>query len=128
MISSLPASRPAANRRAMRNSLAQLILLIVALLACPDTPVMAYENAPAGGIYGHQHDYFESSDDAVPDENSPTGSGGEVVHHHHCPAGLAADDGLVPASASRLRDVHLPRPAAALASRSTAPPTEPPAA
>lgn len=128
MISGLPVSRLPANRRGMRNSVIQLMLLIVALLACPDTPVMAYENAPAGGIYSHQHEFVETAEDAVPDNNSPTGSGSEVVHHHHCPAGMIADESAVPDASLPGRDVHLSRAAAVLASRATAPPTEPPAA
>lgn len=128
MMSGLPAGRTTANRRGMRNSVIQLMLLIVALLACPDTPVMAYENAPAGGIYGHQHDFIETAEDGVPDDNSPTGSGSELLHHHHCPAGMIADETAVPANGSAPRETPLPRATAALASRATAPPTQPPSA
>lgn len=127
MIVGLPASRPAANRLLMRNRAIQFLLLIVALLACPDTPAMAYDAVPVG-IEAHQHVFAEVADDAVPDDNSPTGSGAELVHHHHCPAGLAADESSVTGSWLPTRDVHLSRATAALASRATAPPTEPPAA
>lgn len=128
MIASLPVSRTTVSWRAMRKALVQFLLILAALMAGMDTPAAADSNAAASGIIGHHHDFVEPADDAVPDDNSPTGSGGEVVDHHHCPAGLVADEGLVSASGSRIRDIHLPRLAAALASRATAPPTEPPAA
>lgn len=128
MISGLPVSRLAANRPLMRNALFQFLLLVAALMAGMDTPAMAYDNAAAPSIVGHHHEFVEPAEDAVPDDNSPAGSGSEVLHHHHCPAGLAADESAVPALGATIRDVHLPRPTAALASRATAPPTQPPAA
>lgn len=128
MIANLPVPCLPANRRGMRNVLIQFLLLFAALMAGMDAPAMAYDNAAAPGIVDHHHDFVEPADDAVPDDNSPTGSGSEVLHHHHCPTGLVADDALASASGSKIRDVHVPRIAAALASRSTAPPTEPPAA
>ena len=127
MICVLPMSRPAANRRAMRNALVQFMLLVAALMACIDAPVMARDNAPASSIDAHHHGYVETSDDPVPGDNSSTGSGSEVLHHH-CPAGLIANDALMPAMWSLPRDIFLSRAAAALASRAIAPPTEPPAA
>ena len=128
VIGDLPASRTAANRRRMKKSIIQSILLIVALLACPDTPALAYENLPAGAIYGQQQGYVESSDVGVPDDNSATGSSGELSHHHHCPAGMVAGEAAVPATGLPVRGVHLSRAATELASRATAPPTQPPAA
>lgn len=127
MTGDLPVSRRAANRRTMRNRAVQFLLLIVALLACPDTPVMAYDAAPIG-IDAHQHVFAEVADDAVPDDNSPTGSGTELVHHHHCPAGLAVDASDATDSSLSARDIHLARASEALASRATAPPTQPPSA
>ena len=123
----LPVSHAAANRRVMRNGLIQFLLLIAALMAGLDTPAMAHDAVPAG-IDAHQHVFAEAADDAAPDDNSPTGSGNELLHHHHCPAGLAADESAVPDSWTPTRDIHLARAATALASRATAPPTEPPAA
>lgn len=127
MTGDLPVSRRAANRRSMRNRAIQFLLLIVALMACPDTPVMAYDAAPIG-IDAHQHVFAEVADDAAPDDNSPTGSGTELVHHHHCPTGLAVDASDAADGWLSTRDVHLAGTASALASRATAPPTEPPAA
>ena len=127
MTGDLPVSRRAANRRLMRNRAIQFLLLIVALLACPDTPVMAYDAAPIG-IDAHQHVFAEVAEDAAPDDSSPTSGGAELVHHHHCPAGLAVDASDANGSWLPNRDIHLARTAAALASRATAPPTEPPAA
>lgn len=127
MISGLSAPWLAANRRLMRNGLIQLLLLIAALMAGLDTPAMAYDAAPAG-IDAHQHVFAEVADDAVPADNSPTGSGTELLHHHHCPVCLVADESAAPGSGLPARDVHLSRAAAALASRATAPPIEPPAA
>jgi hypothetical protein len=128
MIASLPVSYSTVSWRAMRKALIQFLLLIAALMAGMDTRAMADDNVAASGIVGHHHDFVEPSDDAVRDDNSPTESGGEVVHHHHCPTGLVADEGLASASGPHARDVHLPRLAVALASRSIAPPTQPPAA
>lgn len=124
----LPAPRPAANRRVMRNGLIQFMLLIAALFAGVDMPAMAFDNAPATMVEAHYQTCVEVSNNGAPDDNSPTGSGSELLHHHHCPAGLIAEDSALSASAVLARDSHLSRATAALASRATAPPTEPPAA
>ncbi|WP_144036716.1 hypothetical protein [Sphingopyxis witflariensis] len=123
----LPASRPAANWRVMRFRPIQFMLLIVALLACPDTPAIAYD-AVSPGIDVQHRASVDASEDASPDDKSPNGTGSELVHHHHCPAGLVADESPVPGSCLPARDTHLSRTAAALSSRATAPPIEPPAA
>ncbi len=128
MISSLPVSRPAANRRVMRNGLIQFMLLIAALLAGVDMPAMAFDNVPATLVEAHHQTCVEVSNDGAPDDNSPTGSGSELLHHHHCPAGLIVEDSALAASAVLARDSHLSRASAALASRVIAPPTQPPAA
>lgn len=127
MSGGLPVSRRAATRRTMRNGLIQFLLLIAALMAGLDTPAMAHDAAPAG-VDAHQHVFAAAADDDAPDDNRPTGSGSELLHHHHCPAGLAVDASAVSDSLLPARDVHLARAATALASRSTAPPTEPPSA
>ncbi len=124
----LPAPRPAANRRVMRNGLIQFMLLIAALLAGVDTPAMAFDNVPATLVEAHHQTCVEVSNESAPDGNSPTGSGSELLHHHHCPAGLIAEDSALSDSGVLARDSHMSRASAALASRATAPPTQPPAA
>lgn len=124
----LPAPRPAANRRVMRNGLIQFMLLIAALFAGVDTPAMAFDNVPGAMVEAHYQTCVEVSNDGSPDDNSPTGSGSELLHHHHCPAGLIAEDSALSASAVLARDSHLSRASAALVSRATAPPTQPPSA
>ncbi|WP_144037870.1 hypothetical protein [Sphingopyxis sp. KK2] len=111
----------------MRIGLIQFLLLVAALIAGMDTPAMALGNGP--DIDGHHHAFVEVSDVAAGEDHpSSTGSGSELPHHHHCPTGLVADELDASASSFAPRDIHLPRPAAALASRATAPPTQPPAA
>lgn len=124
----LPPPRPAANRPVMRNGLIQFMLLIAALLAGVDTPAMAFDNVPATMVEAHHQTCIEVSNGSAPDDNSPTGSGSELLHHHHCPTGLIADDSAPSASGVLARDSHLSRASAVLASRATAPPTQPPAA
>lgn len=128
MTRALPMSRTTANRRWMRNGLIQFLLLIAALFAGMDAPAMALGNVPATMVEAHHEVCVEISNDAAPDDNSPTGSGSELLHHHHCPTGLVAEDSALSESAVLARDNHLSRDSAALASRATAPPTQPPAA
>lgn len=127
MIDGLSAPSPAANRRVMKNRVVQFLLLIAALMAGLDTPAMAYDAAPAS-IDAHHQAFVEVSDDAAPNDNSPTGSGTELLHHHHCPTGLVTDEPLASGSGLPARDIHLSRASEALASRATAPPTQPPSA
>lgn len=124
----LPALRAAANRRMMRNGLIQFLLLIAALLAGVDTPALAFDNAPATLVEAHHQTCVEVSNSGSPDDNSPTGSGSELLHHHHCPTGLIAGDAALSGTAVLARDSHLSRASTALTSRATAPPTQPPAA
>ena len=122
----MPAVRLTANRRGMRIGLIQFLLLVGALIGGMDTPAMAFGNAP--NIDGHHHAFVEmSGDEADLDDHSSTGTSGEL-HHHHCPTGLVADVVKIGGSSLFARDIHLSRASAALASRATAPPTQPPAA
>lgn len=112
----------------MPKVLVQFLLLIAALMAGMDTPGMAAENISSTGVAVHHHGYAEAAEDSERDDNHPTGSGGEPLHHHHCLAGMIADAAAVPATWVPMRDAHLARATTALASHATAPPTEPPAA
>lgn len=128
MTGRLRAARPAATRRRMPKILVQFLLLIAALMAGMDMPAMASDDVSPTGIAVHHHGYAEAAEDSGRDDNSPTGSGSDALHHQHCPAGMIADAAAVPATWVATRDAHLARATTALASRATAPPTEPPAA
>lgn len=128
MTGNLRAARPAATRRRMPKALVQFMLLIAALMAGMDMPAMASDDVSPTGIAVHHHGYAEAAEDSGRDDNSPTGSGTEALHHHHCPAGMIADAAAVPATWVPTRDTHQSRASAPLASRATAPPTQPPSA
>lgn len=124
----LPVSFPVATRRRMRNGVTHLLLLVAALLAGFDGAAMAYDAAP---IADDAHCYSSSvtvAGEPAPDVHSQPGSGGEIVHHHHCPAGMVAEEAAVSARGPMVGCVHQPHAASALLSRATAPPTQPPAA
>lgn len=103
----------------MRNGVIHSLLLVAVLLAGFGGPAMAYD---AALIPDDAHCYSSPADHSQP------GSGGEAVHHHHCPAGVVAEDAAVTVSGPMTGGLHQPHPASVLTSYTTAPPTQPPAA
>ena len=89
---------------------------------------MASYDVPVDVMGIHSHEFVETSDAKGSDDSKPVGSGSELPHHHHCPAGLIADEFAVLPPGKYARDGHIMRATIAPASRATAPPTQPPAA
>lgn len=68
----------------------------------------------------HVHDHEQSSPDDASGKSEP------IAHHHHCPMAMAFDSTGGSNTAYTSRDLLRPGDAAALASLTPAPPTEPP--
>jgi hypothetical protein len=113
----------------MRGIKLRFLLLFAVLCAGLHAPALAHDAhdnhddtivVMADGHHAH-------SDDAAPQDNSSNGLH-ELYHHHHCPMAMAADDADDTAGIPVARSTLRPREAAALLSRATAPPTQPPLA
>lgn len=113
--------------RRVKHVFARLILVLALVVGTLHAPAIAHSEP--------EHHHVEHGETSVPDvlvddsrglESSP--DTGDSVHHHHCPAAVAAKTASM---ANALLAGSSLRPAyrtAALSSFSQAPPTEPPAA
>jgi hypothetical protein len=79
------------------------------------------------GLHNH---HIASDGDDVSDRNgdTPIETGTDVLHHHHCPMGLDPAPVCELATIALSRSLIVPANAAALHSRATAPPLQPPLA
>lgn len=117
----------AAKRPSVTQFLARLILIFAFVVCTLHTPALAHVEPSR-----HHADHGETSAPGAlaDDSDAPKSSrdAGDSVHHHHCPAAVAArtvDMAHALIAEGLLLPVHR---AAALSSFSHAPPTEPPAA
>lgn len=117
-----PAIRPS-----MRGVLIRFMVVLSVLFAGLHEPVLAHDG---GGITAdiHHHDHAQSEDRSDQQQSAPGALGNEVLHHHHCPVGLAGASAELTMAALQSCEAFVPVRDRALASLAIAPPLEPPLA
>ena len=117
-----------AKRTTVKHLFARLILVLAILAGTIHAPAMAHpEPADHHAAHGSISHLDALVDHHEAPASSPDGTS-ENLHHHHCPAAVAAlgaDIAAARIDGKQVLAIHL---AAALTSFSQAPPTEPPSA
>lgn len=113
----------------MRRHLINLMVAITILLGSAHSAALAHthvgDSAHAVEIVDNDHHADDVEDDAR--HPSPTPDG-DIAQHHHCSAGLTDNAPVVRDEEFTAQSTPTPALAAAMASLTTAPPTEPPSA
>jgi hypothetical protein len=110
----------------MRSLLVRLAIIFSVFMAGMHAPEAAH--ALERSEIGLHHDHHDARD--APEDRSdggvPQGVGGEALHHHHCPIGLASGNPVNGLAVALASETPHPAKAATLTSRATAPSLEPP--
>lgn len=112
----------------MRLILLRLAVAFSVLIAGMHMPAAAH--AETGADYGLHHDHHVSVSDHDSGQKgeSPVDSGGDALHHHHCPMGVDPAQASGLAAMPLAKSLIVPARSAVLRSRATEPPLHPPLA
>ena len=118
------ARSPAIGSR-MRGALTRLIFVVAVLIAGTHAPVFANEAEGHSAATFVEHCTHAAGLQDVED-GAPTDVGGESLHHHHCPIGLAGQAVGYATDELNIGALTVPPPVKPLGSLSSSPPWEPP--
>lgn len=111
----------------MRMFLLRLAVVFSVIMAGMHMPDTAHAQSAADSSLHHDH-HANASDDVSNENGESPDIGSDVMHHHHCPIGLDSNPADMIGEMILGGSLLLPANSAALRSRATEPPLEPPLA
>lgn len=112
----------------MRVLLLRLAIVFSVIMAGMHTPASAHVESKADVALHHDHHFDQTANMSESNEKAPIEGSGTAMHHHHCPIGLNPAPFVALTAMLPLQLVPSSSSAAALRSRATAPPLQPPSA